>query len=303
MRALITGASGFIGRHLAAHLGQAGDDVVESDRGGPDGIDLSDLEGARRLLAAAAPDVVYHLAGHSDVAASWADPIGTLTANATTTLCLMTAAAEAGVGRVIVASTADVYGNLDPASLPVHEDCELRPVSPYAASKVAAEYLAVQAYLGAGLGTVRVRLFNQIGPGQSDHFVVPALARQVAAAEHGGDPVIAVGNLSPVRDFTDVRDSVEALRLLSTLGAPGEVYNVCSGGGRSIEEVAALLTGLALRPLTLREDPARLRPVDLPVLIGDPTRLREVTGWKPAIGLERTLGDVLAEWREAVLAG
>lgn len=300
MRALVTGASGFIGRHLAAHLREAGDEVVESDRGGPSGVDLTDLDQALGLIAGTSPDTVYHLAGHSDVAASWNDPVGALTANATTTVCVLRAAAEAGVSRVIVASTADVYGRLDRASLPVGEACELRPVSPYAASKVAAEYLALQAHLGAGLETVRIRLFNQIGPGQSDRFVIPALARQVAEAERAGSEVIGVGNLSPVRDFTDVRDSVKALRLLSTRGSPGAVYNVCSGTGRSIEDVAKILLRMAERPLTLAEEAARLRAVDLPVLIGDPGALQAATGWTPAVGIEDTLADVLAEWRAKV---
>jgi GDP-4-dehydro-6-deoxy-D-mannose reductase len=300
VRALVTGASGFIGRHLVAHLRQVGDEVIASDRTGPGGADLADADQARRLVAGARPDVVYHLAGYSDVGGSWGDPEGAFRANATATLCLLLAAREADVGRVLVASSADVYGDVAGGTLPVAEECPLRPLSPYAASKVAAEYLALQAHLGGHLATVRIRLFNQLGPGQSDRFVVPALARQIAEAERSGDVVIEVGNLSPRRDFTDVRDSVKALRLLAERGTPGEVYNICSGTDRSVQEVAESLLALARGPLALKVDPSRVRPVDLPVLVGDVTRLRAATGWEPTVPLARTLADVLQEWRARV---
>jgi len=297
MRALVTGASGFIGRHLVAHLRKVGDEVIASDRTGLSGADLADLDQARRLVAGARPEVVYHLAGYSDVGGSWGDPEGAFRANATATLCLLLAAREADVGRVLVASSADVYGDVAGGTLPVTEECQLRPLSPYAASKVAAEYLALQAHLGAHLATVRVRLFNQLGPGQSDRFVVPALARQIADAERSGKAEVEVGNLTPRRDFTDVRDSVKALHLVAREGTPGEVYNLCSGTDHCVQDVAESLLALAHRPMTLKVDPARIRPVDLPVLVGDATRLQAVTGWEPAIPLAQTLSDVLEEWR------
>ena len=297
MRALVTGASGFVGRHLVAHLRQAGDQVIASDRTGARGADLAEAGQARRLVAGARPEVVYHLAGYSDVGGSWGDPEGAFRANATTTLSVLIAAREAGVGRVLVASSADVYGEVADDALPVTEESPLRPVSPYAASKVAAEYLALQSHLGSHLATVRVRLFNQLGPGQSDRFVVPALARQIAEAERTGKSEIQVGNLSARRDFTDVRDSVEALRLLVERGQPGEVYNLCSGKDRSVQEVAQSLLALARRPMTLQVEPSRVRPVDIPVLVGDAARLKAVTHWKPGIPLARTLADVLQEWR------
>jgi GDP-4-dehydro-6-deoxy-D-mannose reductase len=245
---------------------------------------------------------VYHLAGYSDVGGSWGDPEGAFRANATTTLSLLIAAREAGVGRVLVASSADVYGRVVDGALPVTEECPLRPVSPYAASKVAAEYLALQSHLGSDLATLRVRLFNQLGPGQSDRFVVPALACQIAEAERTGTSVIQVGNLSARRDFTDVRDSVKALRLLVERGQPGDVYNLCSGRDRSVQEVAESLLALARRPMTLQVEPSRVRPVDLPLLVGDATRLKTATGWEPEIPLARTLADVLQEWRTCPVA-
>jgi GDP-4-dehydro-6-deoxy-D-mannose reductase len=168
-------------------------------------------------------------------------------------------------------------------------------MSPYAASKIAAEYLAVQANLAYGLPVVRVRPFNHVGPGQSTHFAIPALASRMVAAKRSGEGWIPVGNLGARRDLTDVRDVVRAYRMLVTDGAPGEVYNVCSGRAVGIDEVAARLLELEGVDLELRPDPDLVRPVDVPVLLGDPRKLERQTGWTPEIDLDETLADVLAE--------
>ena len=176
----------------------------------------------------------------------------------------------------------------------------MRPVSPYAASKVAADFLAVQARLGYGQDVVRARAFNHLGPGQSDRFVAPALASRIVANErHGGDEV-PVGNLAARRDFTDVRDVVRAYRLLVERGAAGQAYNVCSGTAVAIQQLADRLLALAERPMRLVVDPERYRPVDVPAVVGDATRLRKETGWQPEIDLDTTLADVLAHWRDVM---
>jgi GDP-4-dehydro-6-deoxy-D-mannose reductase len=303
VRVLVTGSSGFIGGHLVEHLLDAGDDVRVTDRQGPEGVDLCDADAARRLVKSARPEVVFHLAGFSDVAASWRDPIAAFQANAQATLCILLACRDESVEQVVVVSSADVYGAVEQGALPLGEDAPLRPASPYAASKVAAEYLAIQARVAGWSRAVCIRPFNQLGPGQSDRFVVPAMARQIALNERSGGEEVAVGNLSPRRDFTDVRDSVRALRLVVAQKSSGEVYNLCRGQDHAISELAEILLGLAARPMRLRTDPDRFRPVDLPVLRGDPTRLERATSWQPAVPLEHTLADVLEDWRHRVAAG
>jgi GDP-4-dehydro-6-deoxy-D-mannose reductase len=299
MRALVTGANGFVGRHLVAHLRSHGDDVVAWDHttGGPDITDGAEL--ATRL-AGEHPEALYHLAGWSDVGGSWQAPREAFRANAEGTLNVLLAAVEAGVQRVLVVSSADVYGIVEERELPLTEDSPLRPVSPYAASKVAADLLGLQAYLGHRLGVIRVRAFNHLGPGQTERFVAPALAARIARAEAGGDRVIAVGNLEARRDFTDVRDVVEAYRRLVADGRPGEVYNVCSGHDLAVADLAHRLVALARVPVELRHDPALERPIDTPVLRGDNSKIHAATGWEPSIPIDRTIGDVLDDWRRRV---
>jgi GDP-4-dehydro-6-deoxy-D-mannose reductase len=295
MRALVTGAAGFVGRHLVSHLRACGDEVVGSDR--PDGPDLLDGPAVAAMVRSAAPDAVYHLAGWSDVGASWREPVAAFRANADGTLNLLQACIAAEVPRVLSVSSADVYGKVTLRELPIGEEAPLRPVTPYAASKVAADFLGLQAFLGYGLDVLRVRAFNHLGPGQTSRFVASAIAERVAYNELDGTEVVPVGNLSPRRDFTDVRDVVRAYRLLVEHGEPGEAYNVCSGTDIAISELAERILGLADRPMRLEEDPALQRPVDVPVLRGDPTKVHKATGWVPEIPLDQTLADLLAEWR------
>ena len=297
MRALVTGAAGFVGRHLIEHLHDLGDEAVPVDR--HDGPDLLDGAGVAALVADVAPDAVYHLGGWSDVGASWEHPSACFAVNAQGTLHLLQACRQADA-RVLVVSSADVYGKVGPDALPLVETSPIAPVTPYAASKVAADQLALQGWLGYGIETLRVRAFNHLGPGQTNRFVAPALAERIARCEVTGDDVVTVGDLTPRRDFTDVRDVVRAYRLLVEHGAPGEAYNVCSGQDVAIGELAGQLVDLAGRQVRLETDPDLLRPVEVPVLRGDAAKLHQITGWKPEIPLERTLSDVLTEWRSLV---
>ena len=296
MRALVTGASGFVGPHLIAHLEAEGDDVVGVDRA-HGGVDITDPDGVRSLLDEVRPEVVYHLAGWSDVGRSWDAPVECFRSNAQGTLNVLQASLGAGVDRVVLVGSADVYGLVGEADLPLSEDAPLRPVSPYGASKVAADFLGLQAHLGHGLGVIRARPFTHLGPGQTDRFVAAALAARIARNEVEGGDVVPVGNLTPRRDFTDVRDVVRAYRLLAAKGEPGEVYNVCTGRDVAVRDLAERFVGMATRPMRLETDPALERPVDLPVLRGDPSRIAGATGWEPRISLDQTLTDLLDDWR------
>ena len=301
MRALVTGATGFVGPHLIEHLHAEGDDVTATDRS--TGLDLADAAAVTALLGSTRPEVIYHLAGDSDVGASWSHPLSTFRANAEATLILLDAARHAGVERVVVIGSADVYGKVADHELPLTEASELRPTSPYAASKVAADFVALQAFLGYGLGAVRVRAFNHIGPGQSDRFVAPAIACRIATNELDGSDVVPVGNLDARRDLTDVRDVVRAYRLLAQHGDGGAVYNVCSGAAVHIGDLAERLVSMAATPMRLEPDPALLRPVDIPVLVGDNRRLVEATGWCPTYSIDDTLTDLMADCRSRVGTG
>ncbi|HET9732575.1 MAG TPA: GDP-mannose 4,6-dehydratase [Acidimicrobiales bacterium] len=292
MRALVTGGSGFVAGWLVRHLREAGDEVVAID----ERVEITDAEALTAAVVGARPDAIYHLAAFTHVGRSWDEPREALRVNTVGTLELLLAARQcAKAPTVLLVASAEVYGVVKPNQLPVSEDAPLLPVTPYAASKVAAEFLGVQAHLGWGLPVVRVRPFNHIGPGQRTDFVVPAFARRILDAKASGDKKLAVGNLTARRDFTDVRDVVRAYRLIVQRGAPGEAYNVCSGTDVSIEEIASRLLRLAGADLTLEVDESLVRPVEVPVLRGDPAKLRAATGWEPAIPLDRTLADVLAQ--------
>ena len=247
MRALVTGALGFVGRHLVEHLRAEGDEVVSLDHHGPDPVDITDpvairgrrrggpprrrlpprrLGGCGRILDPSRRGAAAQRRGHP------ARPRGL---------------PRGRRARVLSVASADVYGIVSEADLPLTEDSPIRPTSPYAASKVAADAVALQAFLGHGLGVIRVRPFNHIGPGQSEHFVAPAIAARIAQAERDGVDTIGVGNLTPRRDLTDVRDVVRAYRMLIERGAPGEAYNVCTGRDLAVQELADRLVALATR--------------------------------------------------------
>lgn len=291
VRVLVSGSKGFVGRWLMEHLTEAGDDAVGLDAE----VDVTDAAALRAAVGAVAPDAIVHLAARAGVGDSWAHPGEVFQVNATGTLHLTEAARACGrPPRVLLVSSAEVYGIVGPADLPLGEDRPLRPVSPYALSKACVELIGRQAWLGRGLEVICARPFNHTGAGQTPSFVVPSLARQIVAAQTSGAESIAVGDLAVRRDLTDVRDIVRAYRLLLIDGLPGETYNVCRGTSVEMAEVARRLAALAGVSLPFVVDPARLRPVDVPDLRGDATRLHRATGWEPVIPLDETLVDLLA---------
>jgi GDP-4-dehydro-6-deoxy-D-mannose reductase len=299
MRAAVTGSSGFVGSHLVPYLRALGDEVVTLDRSGEPPVDVTDARQVRDVLRAAKPDAVYHLAGLSHVGQSWDAPETVFRINAGGALSMLRACLDAGVERVLVVGSADEYGVVDAEDLPLTEEAPIRPITPYGASKAAADVLALQAFLGDRLGTLRVRAFNHTGPGQGAEMLVPGLARRIAAAERAVHRAISVGHLDVVRDITDVRDVVRAYRLLVERGVPGDAYNVCSGRGVSVREIAEAMLTMSDAPLELAVDLELVRVVDVPRLVGSPAKLRAATGWEPDITLEQTLRDVLAAARAA----
>lgn len=298
VRAYVTGGLGFVGGWLTAHLEEQGDEVVRTDAE----VDVTDGDAVADSLLGVNPDVVYHLAALAHVGLSWADPGRTFEVNALGTLRVLEAAGRCPAPPVVVVvSSAEVYGQAA-GEAPVAEDAELRPVTPYAVSKVAAEFLALQAWLGRGVPAVRVRPFNHVGPGQSPDFVVSALAQRIAEAERAGGGEVRVGNLAASRDFTDVRDVVRAYRLLAEAvsadrSLAGGRFNVASGTAVTVAEVARQLCALAKVPVELVQDPGLFRPVDVPVFLGDASLLRSTTGWAPSIPFAVTLADMFEYWR------
>lgn len=283
MRALVTGGAGFVGRHLAAALRDAGWRAATLDRRPPADLVL-DLE--RDPLPRLDYDAVFHLAGRASPAESQKDPEETYALNAEATARLARALRS---GRLVFASTAHVYG---PASGPIDESCPTAPPSPYAASKLCAEALA----LAAWKETVVLRPFNHTGPGQSDAFVCPRIARQAARAEAGlAPPVIRVQDLAPRRDLFDVRDMARAYILAARRGRAGEIYNVASGRSWSVREIAERIRKECRVPLRI-EGPSR----DSSIRVGDASKFRRDTEWAPTIPLEQTLRDLLDHERAAV---
>ncbi len=325
MRALVTGVTGFVGGHLAEHLLASGDLVVGLSASGRFPAELAHLSGQVRLerfdlaggdedalvdlLQRKQPEVIYHLAAQANPQASVADPRGTWALNLGGALNLLEAVRAAGstlkpAPRVVLVGSGVSYGNPAPEYLPVSESCPLRPNNPYAASKAAADLLGIQHALGHATDVLIVRPFNHAGPRQAPMYVLGALARQVAEVEAGwnGKARVEVGNLDIVRDYTDVRDVVAAYRLLALHGTRGEVYNLGSGRGTRLADALGFLTREARCPIEVFVDPARVRPVDQPLLVADPSKLQAATGWSPRYTIEQTLGDMLAYARTALAA-
>ena len=260
---------------------------------------MLDRERVREEIVALRPTAVYHCAGAAHVAHSWQDTALPLASNVLTTHYLLDALRRAGSScRVIIPGSATVYAA---STSPLREDSALAPVSPYAVSKLAQEQIGLRALTEDGVDVVLIRAFNHIGPRQGPAFAVAGMARQIALIERGGiDPVIRVGNLDTHRDLTDVRDTVRAYALLMERGVSGTIYNVASGVTRTMRAVLDALVARSRVPVEIALDPARLRPSDLPVLIGDSTRLRMATDWAPLIGFDRMLDDILGYWRTSV---
>jgi len=315
---LVTGAAGFAGQHLLGALLRDGHDVVGGSLDGqspPPGVldqtsldrvqwvvlDVTSEVSIRNVLERFRPGEVFHLAGQSSVGLSFSDVVGTWTTNATGTLLLLQGLIEAvPSARVLVVSSSEVYGAVPEHEQPIGEDRPPAPANPYAASKAAAEIITRQTSYTSDLQLVVARSFNHIGPGQSPQFALPNWAEQLGRMAAGEqEPVLRVGNLEARRDLLDVRDVVRAYRVLLESGAPGAVYNVCSGEAHRLHDVVEAMVEVSGTAATIEVDRERLRPVDIPLLVGDPTRLRAL-GWRPEISLRETLLDLLHGTRRPV---
>ena len=309
---LITGASGFVGPHLARALSARGARIVGLAISAPpagltlDGwhnADMLDAAAVARIIEAARPAAVVHLAGQSSAARSFEQPVETFRINVTGTWNLIEAVrAHAPEARMLIVGSGEVYGPL-PKGTRATEGAPFNPVSPYALSKAAADALAELHARAHGLDVVRTRSFGHTGPGQDPRFVVPSFSRQIAAIERGGEPVLKVGNLDVARDLTDVRDIVRAYVMLLEQGRAGEAYNVCRGVTVKLTDMVRMLAERSRVPVRIEVDPARVRAADVSWLAGDPAKLERDTGWRAEIAFERTLDDVLGEWRGRLAAG
>ncbi len=319
MKALITGITGFAGSHLAEYL-MAHQPEVEIFgtyrwRSPMDNLteevlaainlvetDLRDAVSVTTTIDQVRPDLIFHLAAQSFVPTSWRSPAETMGTNVTGQIHIFEAIRELEIDPVVqIACSSEEYGLVLPDEVPIKETNPLRPLSPYAVSKVAQDYLGYQYHQSYGIKAIRTRGFNHTGPRRGEVFVTSNFARQIAEIEAGKrEPVIRVGNLDAVRDFTDVRDMVRGYWLATQKAEPGEVYNIASGRGITIRELLDQLLALSDAEVQIETDPARLRPSDVEVLLGDYSKFHQATGWEPEIPFETTLKDTIDYWRQRI---
>ncbi|MCK4401787.1 GDP-mannose 4,6-dehydratase [bacterium] len=317
MKILITGITGFVGSHLADYaLAKENVEVYGTIRwrSKTENIEhikdklhliqcnLNDASSVNDLIVNIKPDKIFHLAAQSFVPTSWNSPAETLTSNIIGELNIFEAIRRAKINPWIqIAGSSEEYGMVYPEETPIKETNPLRPLSPYGVSKVAQDLLAYQYYMSYKLNVVRTRAFNHTGPRRGDVFVCSEFAKRIAGIEKKGEPpVILVGNLDAQRDFTDARDIVKAYWLGLDKCKPGEVYNICTGKAYRISEVLDILISLSKVKIEIKNDPAKMRPSDVPYLGGDSAKFRDATGWKPEIPFEKTMKDLLNYWREKV---
>ncbi len=330
MKVLITGITGFVGSHLADFLlekkkAEIPDIEVHGIKrwrskldivGHLEGhiryheCDLRDAHNVYEIIDQIRPDIIFHLAAQSFVPTSWASPSETLETNIIGQCNLFEAVRKiksSAYNPVIqIAGSSEEYGLVHENETPITETNPLRPLSPYAVSKVGQDFMGYQYTQSHGLRIMRTRAFNHSGPRRGEVFVDSNFAKQIAEIEHGAKaPVLFVGNLDAIRDFTDVRDMVNAYWLAVHKCEPGEVYNICSGKGYKISDVLKRLINLStVKNISVKNDPERSRPSDVPVLVGDCSKFKKATGWKPEIDyMNQTLPDTLEYWREKIKKG
>lgn len=316
-KVLITGITGFVGSHLAEYLLTQKDialyglyrhrSIVDhidpiKDKMKLIDADLMDSHSLYTMVSTIRPDVIYHLAAQSFVPTSWGSPAITLEVNIVGSANLFEAVRRSGIDPVIqIACSSEEYGMVFPNEVPIRETNPLRPLSPYAVSKVAMDYLGYQYFESYKLRIVRTRGFNHTGPRRGETFAESTFAKQIALIEKGKqEPIISVGNLEAERDYTDVRDMVRAYTLAVEKCDPGEVYNICTGKAFQMKAVLDMLLSFSNVKVQIKQDPARMRPSDVPILIGDNSKFVAKTGWKPEIPFEKTLKDLLDYWRARV---
>ncbi|MEK7559387.1 MAG: GDP-mannose 4,6-dehydratase [Patescibacteria group bacterium] len=317
MKSLITGISGFAGTFLAEHLVSKNFEVLgvylqeasltnlgkTKDKVSLFKLDLSDKDSVFDFIKQNKPDYIFHLAALTSPSDSFDDPFTTIQNNINAQLNILEALRKLSFfdTKILVVSSAEIYGLIDKKDLPIDENVSFKPTNPYAVSKITQDFLGLQYFLSYNLKVIRVRPFNHIGPRQGDKFVVSAFARKIAEIEKGKrEPVLTVGNLKSKRDFTDVRDMVKAYLLSLEKGTSGDVYNLGSGRSYEISEVLDKLLSLSSAKIQVKEDKSLLRPVDNPESVCNYDKFFKITGWKPEISLDQTLRDTLDYWRNII---
>lgn len=312
MKVLVTGITGFVGSHMAEFLLDQQVEVTGTirQRSRLDHIkhlkdirlvecELRDPFSVESLIEEVKPDLIFHLAAQSFVPTSWNSPMDTIYNNVSSQVNIFEAVRRIHPDcKIQIACSSEEYGHVEPHEVPIKETNPLRPLSPYAVSKVTQEVLGYQYNKSYGLHVVLTRTFNHTGPRRGENFVTSNFSKQIAEIEKGKQPpVLYVGNLQAKRDFTDVRDIVRAYWLAVHHGIPGETYNIASGTCWRIEEVLNKLLALSSVDIEVKEDPQRLRPSDVEILLGDYSKFHKQTGWKPEIPFDQTLKDLLNYWR------
>lgn len=306
-KVFITGINGFVGKHLIKEY--PNDEIfglvkTSTDENLGENVkkfqgDILDSSGIRKIIEEVKPDIIFHLAALTSPSESLKNPVETLDNNIKGQLNILEAVRDLELDcKTLVVSSAEIYGSVSEKDLPINENVQFLPTTPYAVSKITQDFLGYQYFKSYGVKSIRVRPFNHIGPGQAPMFVVSAFAKQIAMIEKGQqEPVMKVGNLTPKRDFTDVRDVARAYKLLMEKGEIGEVYNIGSGKSYGINEILNILISFSTEKIEVREDPSLVRKVDVKELRCDYTKLKNDTSWEPEIEIEKSLKDTLDYWR------
>jgi GDP-4-dehydro-6-deoxy-D-mannose reductase len=311
-KAFITGVTGFAGTHLAKHL--LDNDFIVCGTYLSEGsqvafkykdevelrqLDLLDEEKTHSIIESIKPDYVFHLAASTSPRESFKDPKKTFSNNVTSQINVLEALRKLEMleAKILIVSSAEVYGHVKPSDLPIDESTPFTPTNPYAVSKIAQDYLGLQYFLTNKLRIVRVRPFNHVGPGQSPSFVISAFAKKIVDIERGREEVMKIGNLTSKRDFTDVRDMVKAYLLALEKGEVGDVYNLGFGKSYKISDILEMMIRMSKARIKTEEDPDLMSPSDDPELLCDGSKFMSLTGWKPEIPIEKTLEDTLDYWR------